>query len=85
MNQLKVKKRDTSLEDFNYDKLLASLTKAGLDVNNAEVVAREIVEWAIANAVENVVTYVELREKVMNRLNEEFPAEANAYTFYKKE
>ena len=44
-NKLKVKKRDASLEDFNYDKLIASLTKAGLSVKEAEVVSQDILSW----------------------------------------
>ena len=83
-NKLKIKKRDASLEDFSMDKLIASLTKAGLDIKDAEVVAQDIVGWITMNAVDNVVTSVDLRDAIIKRLSNEFPAEADSYSIYKK-
>ena len=83
--KLKVEKRDTSLEDFYYDKLLASISKTGLDIKKAEEVANDIVSWAQANAVNGIVTSVELRDAVTKRLLNDYPAEAENYSVYKKE
>lgn len=83
--KLKVKKRDTSLEDFSYDKIIASLTKTGLSVKDAELVTQDIVGWAISNAVDNTITSVELRDAIIKRLSQEFPVEADSYSIYKKD
>jgi len=83
-NNFKVKKRDTSLESFDFDKLLASITKAGVPIKEAMEVARDIENWVRVSAQNGNISSIELRDKIVEKLIENFPAEAESYRIYKK-
>ncbi|OGM20237.1 hypothetical protein A2955_01870 [Candidatus Woesebacteria bacterium RIFCSPLOWO2_01_FULL_37_19] len=84
MNPLKVKKRDESLEDWSNDKLIASMTKAGVEVVDAQRIALEIKNWVSQNSIDGHVNSDELRDKVIEMLKNDFPLEADSYSIFKK-
>ena len=84
MNPLKVKKRDESLEDWSNDKLIASVTKAGVEVVDAQRIALEIKNWVSQNSIDGHVNSDELRDKVIEMLKNDFPLEADSYSIFKK-
>jgi len=83
-NNLKVKKRDTSLEPFDFDKLLASITKAGVPIKDAIEVARDIEGWVKVSSKNSIISSIELRDKIVEKLSENFPSQAESYRIYKK-
>lgn len=84
MEQIKIKKRDGRLEDYIYDKLLASITKAGVVIEDAESLAKEVESWLSEESKKGYVESVEVRNVVFNKMNSEFPAEADSYQAFKK-
>jgi 2-phosphoglycerate kinase len=84
MDQLKIKKRDKSIEGWSDDKLITSMSKAGVPIDKAQKIAGDIKNWARKNAVNYVVTSVELRDKVIESIKVEFPAQADSYQAFKK-
>jgi len=81
---LQVKKRDGNLEPWSFDKLLASFNKAGVPNENSETLAEEVQSWAQENAEENVIPSVTVRDKVIEVMSRDFPAEAETFRVYKK-
>ena len=84
MADLQVKKSDGNLEPWSYDKLLASFNKAGLPNEDSERLAMQVESWAKENNEEGVVSSVDIRDKVIEVLSNDFPAEADTYQAFKK-
>lgn len=84
MDVLQVKKRDGSLEPWNIDKLITSMVRTGVPMQEAQRIASEIENWAKASAQNAEITSVEIRDKVIDMLSAEFPTEAENYKSYKK-
>ena len=83
--ELKVKKRGGGTEEWNHDKLLASINKAGVPIAEAEKMAKSIKTWAEENADGGVVDSVKLRDRVIENMKDDYPAESDSYQAYKKE
>ena len=85
MEELKVKKRDGVLEPWSFDKLVASLGKAGIETSKADSIAKELFEWAQGAAENGEITSVAIRDAVIEKLKAEYPVESDNYSAYKKE
>lgn len=85
MNDLKVKKRDGTIEPFSNDKLIASMTKAGVPVDASQNFTVQISNWAKSVSAEGEISSEEIRDKVIEVLSSEYPVEADNYRAYKKE
>ena len=81
---LTVVKRDGTSEPFNYDKLVASITKTGIPVNQGEEISSRVKIWAESSAKEGNIESSLIRDKIIELLSEDFPAEADTYKAYKK-
>lgn len=84
MGDLQVKKRDGTVEPWNIDKLVTSIAKSGVPMNDAQRIAGEIEQWARGRVQNSGITSFEIRDKVIEMLSGEFPTEAENYKSYKK-
>ena len=84
MQELKVRKRDQSEEDWSYDKLLASIGKAGVEIKEAQIIASKIESWAGSSSENGIVDSEKLREKVFEVMKDTHPAEADSYQVFRK-
>lgn len=80
---LLIKKRDGESEYFNFDKLLASIGRAGVPVNKAINIAKNVEDWVASQKDKGEVTSTQIRNKVIEYMIEDFPAEADSYKAYK--
>jgi 2-phosphoglycerate kinase len=84
IKDLKVKKRDESLESWSYDKLVTSINKSGVPIDDAERYAKEVQEWSSSNAKDGVISSVAIRDRVMEVIKNDYPAESDSYQAFKK-
>lgn len=84
MKQLQIQKRDKSLEPWNFDKILISITKAGIKLEIAKQVVTEVENWAKEKAEKGIIKSLQIREKVIEKLKEVDPVAADLYQSYKK-
>lgn len=83
MNDMQIRKRGEGVESWNFDKLLASITKSGVPVADAEKISRLIENWAKDAIKVSAIDSIKLRDKVIEFLKKDFPAEADSYQAYK--
>lgn len=80
----KVLKKDGSLQDFDANKIVAGIIKAGGSQQDGEKVAKEVQEW-LSYAVENeTINYEDLKNKVLEICRSVNPAAAKSFEEYKK-
>lgn len=84
MENIKVLKKDGSHETWSDDKIVTSIAKAGVPINEAENYAANIKNWAEENAKKGSVNSTEIRDKVILRIKKNYPAEAESYKTYKQ-
>ena len=84
MKDFKVKKRDGTVEPWSDDKLVTSMTRAGIPIEEAEKFAQSIREWGPKNLMDHQVTSIQLRDKVIEMIKTDYPAEADSFQAYKK-
>jgi len=73
----KVLKKDGSLEDFDRNKIINGVVKAGASQEEAEKLANEIEAWLPTVAQDNVVKAIDIRNKgleILRVLNPEVAA-----------
>lgn len=80
----KVQKKDGSLQDFDRSKITGGAMKAGASSEEAEKVAVEIESWLPTNAVNGVLSVLNLRTKVLEVLRGVNPTVAANFEAYKK-
>jgi transcriptional regulator NrdR family protein len=85
MQDLQVVKKDGNMEAWSQDKLIASLGKTGIPNDKATEIGTRVQEWAVANALDGKINSNQVRDKVIEELMTEFPAQADSYKAYKKE
>lgn len=85
MADIKVQKKDGSLQDWNNDKLLASISKTGVAPETAGAIASDVEKWAQNSAENGVVDSSGIRGKVIAVLKEADPAAAEKFETYKKQ
>jgi len=84
MSDIQIRKRGEGMEGWSFDKLLASITKSGVPLTDAERIAKSVEAWAIKAVKVNAVDSIKLRDKVIELMKNDFPAEADSYQAYKK-
>ena len=84
VEEIKIRKRDGSLESWNYDKILISITKVDVPLEAAEKATTDIEGWAKENAKDGVISSTQIRDKVIKTLTELDPIAADHYIAYKK-
>ncbi len=84
LNSLQVIKRDGSKEQWSLDKLVVSIGKAGVPEKDAQRIAKEIENWAMNSAQNQEILSAEIKNKVIEFLSLDFPAQAEIYKTYKK-
>jgi len=79
----KVIKKDGSEEDFDRGKIVNGVIKSGSTAEIAEIVATAVETWLPEKAVEEKISYLDLKTKVVDvlRLNDSNAADSfEAYT-----
>jgi transcriptional regulator NrdR family protein len=80
----RVQKKDGSLEDFNSDKVIIGVRKAGGTEEDAKKVLSEVETWLVSKAINKVVTSADIRTKCLEALRLANPEVASEYESYKK-
>ena len=80
----KVQKKDGSLQDFDRNKIVNGITKAGGSSQDAEQVAAEIEAWLPTVAVENVVNSSDIKVKGLELLKTINPTIAATFETFQK-
>lgn len=81
---LQVKKKDGSLEPWDSNKILKSITFAGVPQEEVESVVTLIEAYAKRSARNSIISSVEIRSKILILLHQFYPAVAIAFESYKK-
>ncbi len=84
MEEIKIQKRDGSLEPWSFDKVLISITKVDVSLDKAEKMVSNIESWVKENAKDEVISSTKIRDKVIKTLTELDPIAADHYIAYKK-
>ena len=84
MIPLQVEKREGGKEDWNYEKILASVTKAGVPLDEAKHIVSLVEAWAIKTANGGIIASVQIKDKIIQFLRVVDGIIANAYESYKK-
>ncbi len=84
MKRVKIKKRDDTYEDWNYDKILAAIGKSMVPLKKAETVASSVEKWVEKNSKKGEISSTEVRDKVVEILKEIDPVAAENFLVYKK-
>jgi transcriptional regulator NrdR family protein len=80
----KVLKRDGSLQDFDWKKLVNGLLKSGATEEEAERVATQVEAWVSTVAVDGVIKSYDLHVRVLESIREINPAAAKNFEDFKK-
>ena len=79
--ELKVIKRDGSLEPFLPEKIIRVLKAAGLEPEAAEALTNKILVWAEQQPVPKINTLL-IKDRVIEELKKVNEAAANLFTWY---
>jgi transcriptional regulator NrdR family protein len=82
--EVKAKKKNGILEDFNRSKIVSGLLKSGVTAQEAESIAGQVETWAQTTAVEGVVETGAIRSEVLRLLRTVNPGAAANFEGYKK-
>lgn len=80
----KVQKKDGSQEDFDDNKILEGVVKAGGSNEDAQKVLEEVKAWLPTAAVDGVVSSLDIRSKGLDSLRTVNPEVAAKFESYKK-
>lgn len=80
----KVQKKNGIQEDFDKNKIVSGVIKAGGSASDAERVAAEIETWLPSVAVNNVVNSMDIRTKGLEILKTVNPNVAASFESYRK-
>lgn len=81
---IQITKRDGVNEDWNKDKLLNSITHAGVSPQEVESVANLTEAWVEKNSQSGPIKSTDIRAKVIDILRAVDPKAAGAFETYKK-
>jgi len=82
--EIKAKKKNGTLEDFNRSKIVSGLLKSGVTAQEAESIAGQVETWAQTAAVDGVVETGAIRGEVLRLLRTANPGVAANFEAYKK-
>lgn len=81
--KLNVLKRDGSIEEFSPDKIARVTQAAGLESDQAKLLADKVTEFASSNG-ENPIPSSKIRDKVVEELTKVNKYAADLFTWYEK-
>ncbi len=84
MDDITIRKKGEGIENWSFDKLLASITKSGVPLADAERIAGSIEAWAKEAVKISAIDSIKLRDKVIESMKKNYPTEADSYQAYKK-
>lgn len=85
MEELKVEKRDGSLESYAHHKVLGSIIIAGATLEQAQNIADSIEVWVKTQSTKKrTVKTTEIREKILDQLEKVNPDAAKTFRTYRK-
>jgi transcriptional regulator NrdR family protein len=79
-----VVKRNSEREAFSYDKLISSFLKAGIPMQNAEEMSKNVQNWIMENVKAGEIESSVIRDKIIEVMSKDFPGEADSYQTYVK-
>ena len=79
-----VHKRDGRIVDFDINKVVNGITKAGATLAEAEAIAAKVESWLPEVTAEDVIKASEIREKVLTELRLINPTVASNFESYQK-
>ncbi|HUC94907.1 MAG TPA: ATP cone domain-containing protein [Candidatus Saccharimonadales bacterium] len=84
MGNLKVQKKDGTVEDFDRSKIKNGILSSGAPEDQAENVTAQIENWATTAAVDGVIKALDIKMKLLELLDEINPAAKATFENYKK-
>jgi transcriptional regulator NrdR family protein len=84
MGNLKVQKKDGSLEDFDRSKVKNGILSSGAAEEQAENITRQIENWLPSAAPNGVVRALDIKTKLLDLLGEVNPEAKATFENYKK-
>lgn len=81
----KVIKKDGTEQDFDRGKIINGVTKSGANAETAEAVAAAVELWLPDEAVEEKVSYIDLKAKVIEVLRSKDSNAADAFEAFTKQ
>ncbi|HUS59925.1 MAG TPA: ATP cone domain-containing protein [Nevskiaceae bacterium] len=85
MADIKVQKKDGTLQDFDRGKVNDGVVKAGASFDQAQSVATQVENWAQGAAVDGVIKSSDIRTKIVELLQPANPNAAAKFRAYRKE
>jgi len=82
---IKIVKRDGSSESFNIDKTITSIAKSGVPLEKSEEIAKNIEKWIPTVAQDGQISSNQIRDKIIEELSDDLPAEEDSYQAFKKD
>lgn len=83
LENIQVKKRDGSLENFDQAKIARVAVATGIDTGQGQQLAANVASW-IESLGQPTVTSQQIRDKVVEELQKVNPNAARLYTWYEK-
>jgi len=83
-SKITVRKNNGDVEDYNYDKVLASIMKAGVPLKESEAISQRVDKWVRENIKDGTIASTMIRDKIIELMSEQFPSEADSYQAYVK-
>lgn len=80
---IKVLKKDGSIENFDQNKIARVTKAAGLTAEQAQTLASKIAQWVRAQREPRITTF-QIRNKVIEELGKVNKYAANLFTWYEK-
>jgi transcriptional regulator NrdR family protein len=81
----KVIKKDGTEQDFDRGKIINGVQKSGATPEIAEAVAAEVEAWLPGKAVDDKVSYIDLKIKVIETIRSKDSNAADAFEAYTKQ
>lgn len=82
--ELKIQKRDGSMQEFDIEKIRGGLASAGVEEEMIDHIAPDVAAWVETKSAIGVVKSLDIRAEVLRQLKELAPAAADVYAGYKK-
>ncbi len=77
--RLRIKKRNGDIEQWNYSRLVDSLQDSGIPAEAADSLVLLVEAWARTVCDNGIITSNEVREKIIDLLQQNFPEAVTVY------
>lgn len=81
---MQVKKKDGQLEDLDRGKISRGIVAAGASQETSDAIAIEVESWADGVATDEIVSGIQIRDKVLELLRVQNPTAATSFEQYRK-